>query len=180
MAEEVTAAMASVSLEAKRNEPPARVRHLFKTLDVDNSGTLSWEELETGFTKHFGVEKLAPHVLAKMKEAFDKVCCDSDPSLTRKTSSLSLAGAQVKVDDHLTKKVFARFYAEVLFRHFDADNSDSLQLAEMQNALGHLVKPNADGTKTLPVLAYPPEFTDEKGEVHLPVKWFWATFMAME
>ena len=88
--------------------------------------------------------------------------------------------AQVNTDGQLNKKVFARFYAEVLFRHFDADNSDTLELAEMQKALGHLVKPNADGSKTLPVIAYPPEYTDAKGEVHLPVKWFWATFMSME
>ena len=76
MAEEpLTAAMANVSLEkeAKRNEPPARVRHMFKQLDKDESGTLSWEELVEGFTKHFAVDKLAPHVLEKMKEAFDKV-----------------------------------------------------------------------------------------------------------
>ena len=139
------------------------MRHLYTTLDVDKSGTLSWDELKTGFAKHFNVDALAEHVEAKMREAFDKVA--------KPDASGTMA---------LGKGVFSRFYAEVLFRHFDKDNSGTLQLAEFQEALGHMVKPNADGTKTLPIIAFPESCRDETGEVHLPVKWFWATFAAME
>ena len=53
-------------------------------------------------------------------------------------------------------QVFSRFYAEVLFKHFDVDNSGTLQLAEVEEALKHLVKPNADGTKTMPPVACAP------------------------
>ena len=62
-----------------------------------------------------------------------------------------------------------------------------LELAEVQKALKHMVKPGADGEQPTPVVAFPPEFTTESGEVrppalqvHLPFKWFWATFSAME
>ena len=66
------------------------------------------------------------------------------------------------------------------FKLFDKDNSGTLELAEVQEALKHLVKPDADGNKAMPVVAYPPEFTDDKGEVRLPMSWFWLTFSAME
>ena len=68
----------------------------------------------------------------------------------------------------------------MLFRYFDADNNGTLELAEVSRALEHLVKPDADGKRPRPVMAFPPEFTTESGEVHLPISWFWATFSAME
>jgi len=143
--------------------PPARVRHLFTTLDVDNRGALSMDEVKAGFAKHFKVDKLAPHVLAKIDEIFEKVA---------------------KVDDKgehvLGKGSFQRFYCEVLFRHFDADDSGTLELDEFQKALAHMVKPNADGSKTMPAIAFPPETRTESGEVHLPVAWFWKMFSSME
>jgi len=172
MADGAAAAMANVTLtqpaatvvkQAQSNQPPGRVRHLFKKLDVDGSGTLCFEEIEKGFAKEFGVDALAPHVLEKLQEAFAKV----------KT-------ADETGKDVLTTKFFGRFYAEALFRQFDKDNSGTLELAEFQEAIGHLVKPKADGTKDLPAIAFPPEFTDEQGEVHLPVSWFWSTFRSMD
>ena len=39
---------------------------MFKTLDADGSGTLSIEELKTGFAKEFKVDALAPHVRTAM------------------------------------------------------------------------------------------------------------------
>jgi len=55
-----------------------------------------------------------------------------------------------------------------------------LALPQVQEALKHLIKPNAEGAQAPPIVAFPPEFTDEKGEVHLPIQWFWATFSAMD
>ena len=55
-----------------------------------------------------------------------------------------------------------------------------LELAEVQKALKHMVKPGADGEQATPVVAFPPEFTTESGEVHLPISWFWATFSSMD
>jgi len=154
---------ATVVKQARCTQPPGRVRHLFKKLDVDGSGALCFEEIEKGLANEFGVDALAPHVLEKLQEAFAKVKTTDDSE-----------------EDVLSAKFFGRFYAEALFRHFDKDDSGTLELAEFQEALGHLVKPKADGTKDLPVVAFPPEVTDEKGEVHLPVSWFWSTFKSMD
>ena len=43
-----------------------------------------------------------------------------------------------------------------------------LELAEVQKALKHMVKPGADGEQPTPVVAFPPEFTTESGEVRPP------------
>ena len=71
MTEVATAALAGLSVAeatpqtaANHGMPPGRVRHMFKTLDTDGNGTLSSEELKTGFAKEFKVDALAPHVRA--------------------------------------------------------------------------------------------------------------------
>ena len=53
-------------------------------------------------------------------------------------------------------------------------------LAEVAAALKFLTKPNEKGEQITPVIAYPPEFTDANGEVHLPISWFWAYFSSMD
>ena len=141
--------------------PPARVRAMFKRLDKDGNGGLSIEEIESGFAREFQVDALRPHVRAVMRSCFDRVATDD--------------GAGGK---HLTTRVFSRFYAEMIFRHFDRDDNGTLELQEMQRALAFMVKPG-DGARPL-VAAYPPELHDSSGEVHLPVEWFWRLFSAME
>ena len=71
MTEVAAAALAGLSVAeatpqtaANHGMPPGRVRHVFKTLDTDGDGTLSIEELKTGFAKEFKVDALAPHVRA--------------------------------------------------------------------------------------------------------------------
>ena len=162
---EATAGMANVSLEgvptvevikpANSGMPPGRVRFAFKKLDADNSGGVDLDELKTGLAKEFGVDELAPHVIAAMEEKYNLHAEEKD-------------GKKV-----LTAKVFGRYFCEVMFRHFDKDNSGTLELAEVQEALKFLVKPDADGNKVAPIIAFPPELTTESGEVHLPISWFW-------
>ena len=164
-ADEATAGMANVSLEgvptvevikpANTGMPPGRVRFAFKKLDADNSGGVDLDELKTGLAKEFGVDELAPHVIAAMEEKYNLHAEEKD-------------GKKV-----LTAKVFGRYFCEVMFRHFDKDNSGTLELAEVQEALKFLVKPDADGNKVAPIIAFPPELTTESGEVHLPISWFW-------
>ena len=43
----------------------------------------------------------------------------------------------------LSIKLFSRFYAEVLYRHFDADNNGGLSANEAKAALKFLTKPGA-------------------------------------
>jgi len=144
-----------------KNKPPGRVRYMFKKMDADNSGSVSKPELMAGFKEEFKVD-LAKHVTDWIDEAFEKHATDCNG------------------EKALSNKVFGRFYAGVLFRHFDADNSSKLDLVEVEKALMHLVKKNEDGTKTKPIVAYPPEFKKENGDVELPEQWFWSFFKAME
>lgn len=60
----LSVAEATPQTAANHGMPPGRVRHVFKTLDTDGDGTLSIEELKTGFAKEFKVDALAPHVRA--------------------------------------------------------------------------------------------------------------------
>ena len=141
---------------ADRTRPPGRVRHAFKQMDLNRSGGLTLEELKAGMAKELGVEELAPHVFQAMEYQFLAHADDREDG--------------VKV---LTAKVFSRYYCEVLFRHFDKNNNGVLELAEVHEALKFLVKPDADGNQLVPVVAFPPEFCDEDGEVKLPITWFW-------
>ena len=155
--------MSTLVTAANHKVPPARVRHMFKLLDKDSSGGLSWNEILNGFTKEFATD-LSPSVVEKMKACFDTHA--TSDWLGRKSLSI---------------KVFSRYYAEVLFLHFDRNDDGKLQLAEVEEALAFLVKADGkDGAKPPVVVAYPPEFTDEKGEVHLPIQWFWSFFSAMD
>ena len=152
---------AKITAPADSNKPPGRVRAMFKKMDTDSSGALSIEEIKRGFTKEF--EVLKPHVEKKIDELFE---------------------AKASADDNgkkvLKGKVFSRFFAEVLFCHFDADSNGTLELAEFEKAIGFMVKPDKDGNKTLPSVAFPPEFVGESGKVHLPMQWFWVIFSGME
>ena len=141
---------------ADRTRPPGRVRYAFKQIDVNSSGGLTLEELKAGLAKEFGVEELAPHVFEAMEYQFLVHADDREDG--------------VKV---LTANVFSRYFCEVLFRHFDKNNNGVLELAEMHEALKFLVKPDADGNQLMPVVAFPPEFCDEDGQVKLPITWFW-------
>ena len=154
----------SLEKRADHKVPPGRVRHLYKTMDKNNSGGLSLAELKAGFARELTPgASLAPHVIAKLEEEFAK------------RATQEAGGGKA-----LMPTVFSRFYCEMLFRHFDKDNNGTLELAEVSEALKYLVKPNADGVKVAPVVAYPPEFTTASGEVHLPIQWFWAHFSSME
>ena len=141
---------------ADRTRPPGRVRYAFKQMDVNSSGGLTLEELKAGLAREFGVDELAPHVLEAMEYQFLVHADDREDG--------------VKV---LTAKVFSRYFCEVLFRHFDKNNNGVLELAEVHEALKFLVKPDEDGNQLVPVVAFPPEFCDEDGEVKLPITWFW-------
>jgi len=117
-------AVATIITPANPNVPPGRVRHLFKKLDIDQNGVLSLEELEVGFKTEFG--QLNAHANAAVTSLFEAHATDEG------------SGRGLKIN------VFNRFYAEILFKHFDADNNGTLQLGEAQEALKFLVKPGAE------------------------------------
>mmetsp|Transcript_11757 Transcript_11757/g.28115 ORF Transcript_11757/g.28115 Transcript_11757/m.28115 type:complete len:140 (-) Transcript_11757:375-794(-) len=138
--------------------PPARVRHLFRTLDADGNGTLSLEELLSGFEKEFG--NLRPHAKDAVFALFEAHASDEGN------------GKGLKIGK------FNRFYAEILFKHFDADNNGTLQAEEAQEALKFLMKPAAGQPQAS--VAFPPTAYNEAGELQLPFSWFWTYYQAMD
>jgi len=149
--------------------PPGRVRAAWKKLDTDRDGFLTLDECLSGFASELGVEALDPRVVQCIETMFEAHGAE------KKDGFLGMASTHV-----LSITSFSRFYAEVLFTHFDVNGNGTLQLAEVQEALCFLVKPNAQGERVMPSIAFPPEFTKPSGEVELPMSWFWATFTAMD
>ena len=72
--------------------------------------------------------------------------------------------------------VFSRFYAEILFKHFDASNNGALELAEAEAALKWLLKPKHGklGQEQQLTVALPGNAQS------LPFSWFWSHYQAME
>ena len=131
---------------------------MFKKMDTNQDGLLSLAELQAGFASEFG--DLSP--AAK----------DAIPTLFEQR-----AKADDKGEKALKIGVFNRFYAQILFTHFDANGDGVLQLEEAQAALKWLTKPSADGNVAV---AFPPDAYTESGELALPFGWFWGVYSAME
>ena len=66
-------------------------------------------------------------------------------------------------------------WQEVLFKHFDADDSGTLEYAEAQKALQFL-----SNSKEPATVAFPPDAYDAKGVLKLPKSWFFSMYRAME
>ena len=86
------------------NKPPGRVRHIFKTWDTDQDGGLALDELHAGFHGLFG-DSFAPHAKEAVSALFE----------AHATADAG-RGKQLKIG------VFNRFFAEILFKHFDTNN----------------------------------------------------------
>ena len=148
--------------------PAARVRATFRKLDTDKSGKLSLEELTSGLEQDICGEggTLPPHAKEAITTLFEAHAKEYPGTLMSYKA--------------LPSGSFARFYAEILFRKFDANNNGTLQLDEAQEALKFLKpKSGTDGSRADVHVAFPQSaYVD--GELRLPWSWFWAMFLAME
>ena len=134
-------------------QPPGRVRHTFKKWDTDANGGLTLEELQKGFESTFGAE-LTAHAKASIPILFDANAAGEPKEL--------------KIGQ------FSRFFAEILFKQFDANNNKMLEVAEATAALKFLKKTSAEGGDTLNI-ALPADA--EKG---LPFGWFLSMYQSIE
>jgi len=142
---------------------PQRTKRFFHQLDRDKDNKVTLDELQTGFEAEFK-GTLAAHA----KEAI-----------------VSLFEAHAVTEGWTSGKFlkpgsFNRFYAEILFRHFDANNNGYLELAEAQEALKFLVKKKEDGEKPDVNAVFPASAYTEAGELKLPKAWFFQMYKAME
>ena len=156
------APVAGTLISAPKNGVPSRVKALFKKLDADGDGKLTLQELTNGFEREFK-GKLAAHA----KEAI--------PTLFEKHCKADASGVQ-----HLGRQLFNRFYAEILFKTFDADNNGWLSLQEAQTALQYLRRKPQDGSKPEVSVAYPADAYTPEGELRLPKAWFLQVYKSMD
>jgi hypothetical protein len=158
--------------------PPARVRAMFKKLDTNADGLLSLEELLTGFEKEFAAEGLAPHAKDAITSLFEAHATPDmsaiPPPLRVEPISRCIVPCLASGPKALRINVFSRFYAEILFRHFDTNNSGTLQADQAQRALTYLRKRTDGGAAPAVAVALP------AGEVNMPFSWFWAEYRQME
>lgn len=165
--DEKTAAVVGELVSTRSTQPAARVRATFRKLDKDNSGKISLEELTSGLEQDICGDggTLPAHAKMAISELFEAHAKEYPGTLMKYKA--------------LPSGSFARFYAEILFRKFDANNNGTLQLDEAQEALKFLKPKSGDGSRPDVHVAFPPSaYVD--GELRLPWSWFWAMFLAME
>ena len=161
VAVEAAPPVATLIKPADPSLPPGRVRSMFKKLDANGDKVVTLAELQAGFEEEFAARSgggLAAHAKARIPEIFDEHATDDEAR-----------GKVLKIG------IFSRFYAEVLFSHFDTSNNGSLQMDEAQRALKFLLKPDEAANEI--AIAYP---CDPDGEMKLPFSWFWVNYQAME
>jgi len=139
---------------------PRRTKAFFAKLDKDKDNRVTLTELQSGFEKEFKGQ-LRPHAKDAIVELFEAHAKEDAVGKSLKPGS------------------FNRFYAEILFRHFDANNNGTLQLEEAQEALKFLY-PTKDGAKPDVNVAFPDSAKTESGEFALPKGWFFMTYQAVE
>lgn len=149
----------TITQAASTDGVPQRVKAFFHRLDLDSDHRVSLEELQGGFDKE--VKDLKPHA----KEAI---------------TTLFEAHTQAADDGkkYLKPGSFNRFYAEILFKHFDANDNGYLELEEAQEALRFLTKKKEGEEKPAVHAAFPADAYVE-GELRLPKAWFFKMYRSM-
>lgn len=143
-----------------RSSAPARVRHIFRTLDTDRDGRLTHNDLARGLPAHFG-GSLPQRALDVLDTNFH---------------ANAIRDAECS-ERYLDGPRFNRLFAEVLFARSDADGAGALTLEQAQDALAFLRRAPKDGTvaAALPI-AVPGEYYDEGGGVRLPLCFFFSLY----
>ena len=100
------------------------LRNIFKELDENGDGTLSYDEIKRGFHKYYGDEKVAEKELDEILKRidFDNNACIEYEEFIRSTVNLDI----LLTEDNL----------KVAFAAFDKDGSGVLSYQEVKAALG--------------------------------------------
>lgn len=146
------------------NRVPERTKRFFSKLDKNKDNRVSLAELQSGFEAEFKGQ-LPEHAKAAIVELFEAHAVQEEGMLS---GGKSLAPA-----------AFNRFYAEILFRRFDANDNGVLELSEATEALKFLKK-TKDGVKPDVTVGFPKDFYDDKGDLKLPKRWFFQMYQGME
>ena len=150
-----------------RDRVPQRTKAFFHRLDRDKDNCVTLDELQAGFESEFK-DGLTAHAKEAIVTLFEAHAVEVAGGLFGGTKRFLKPGS------------FNRFYAEILFRHFDANNNGTLDLEEAQAALRFLKKKPEGGEKPDVQVAFPSNAYTETGELRLPKSWFFGLYQSME
>ena len=98
---------------------------LFKSLDIDQNGTLSKEELKIGFTKMFG------HTVEDIDGEIERIVKEVDANHSGEIDYTEFISAALSKQQLLSKQRL-----EIAFKTFDIDNSGAIDADELKAVLG--------------------------------------------
>jgi calcium-dependent protein kinase len=100
------------------------LRNIFKDLDENGDGTLSYDEIKSGFNRYYGDEKIAEKELDEIikKIDFDNNACIEYEEFIRSTVNLDILLTEANL--------------KMAFAAFDKDDSGVLSYSEVKAALG--------------------------------------------
>jgi calcium-dependent protein kinase len=106
------------------NEMIRELKAIFKELDENGDGTLSYDEIKNGFKKYYKNEKIAEK---ELEEIIKKIDQDNNEYIEWE----EFIRATVNLDTLLTEENL-----KIAFKTFDKDNSGILDAEEIKTALG--------------------------------------------
>ena len=106
------------------SEMVKNLTHIFRELDTDGNGTLSYEEIKEGFNKFYGENKISEKEFNEIINAIDK---DKNNCIEYE----EFISATINLDMLLSDK-----YLHLAFDSYDKDGSQLLSMDEIKKALG--------------------------------------------
>lgn len=106
------------------SEMVKNLTHIFRELDTDGNGTLSYEEIKEGFNKFYGENKISEKEFNEIINAIDK---DKNNCIEYE----EFISATINLDMLLSDK-----YLHLAFDSYDKDGSQLLSVDEIKKALG--------------------------------------------
>ncbi|OMJ74941.1 hypothetical protein SteCoe_26043 [Stentor coeruleus] len=114
-----------ISQQLTTKEEREEMIELFRSLDSDQNGTLSKEELKQGFTKLFG------HTIEDIDEEVDRIMKEVDINKSGEIDYSEFISAAINRQQLLSKQRL-----EIAFKTFDLDNSGFIDADELKAVLG--------------------------------------------
>ena len=100
------------------------LRDIFRELDTDNNGTLSYNEIKQGFLKYSGKKKISDN-------EFNKIMSNVDADKNDAIEYEEFIAATINLEELLTDENL-----RIAFNSFDKDGSHELSADEIKGALG--------------------------------------------
>jgi calcium-dependent protein kinase len=100
------------------------LRDIFRELDTDNNGTLSYNEIKQGFLKYSGKKKISDN-------EFNKIMSNVDADKNDAIEYEEFIAATINLEELLTDENL-----RIAFNSFDKDGSHELSADEIKSALG--------------------------------------------